>query len=207
MLSIEPHPQLDVAIFCSQFAKPLGQVTTPAVVMDYLQQRVQSPVNNEDAVRKAVRDMLRCSGYKPTGRGKPASEYLAKALAAERLGSVNAAVDTCNAVSLNSGLPISVIDLHKAAGPWSIAAADAEAQYVFNPAGQVIALAGLLCLFDANGPCANAVKDSQRTKTDETTSQTLTVIWGTHGLPGRTAKTAQWYLELLTLCGATSEQW
>ncbi len=207
MLSFEPHPQLEVAVFRSQFPSPLSQIATPAEVVDYLQAQIQPPMTSDDHVRKAVRDLLRYSGYKPTGRGKPASEYLAKARAEERLGCVNAVVDTCNAVSLHSGLPISVIDLHKSAAPWKIAPADAQAQYVFNPAGQVIALSGLLCLFDADGPCANGVKDSQRTKTDGTTSQTLTVIWGTQNLPGRTTEAAQWYLQLLGHCGATSEQW
>ena len=77
------------------------------------------------------------------------------------------------------------------------------ASYVFNQAGQVIDVSGLVCLFDAEGPCANAVKDSQWTKTRPETLRTLTVIWGTASLPGRSAETESWYRELLGTHGAT----
>ena len=43
-----------------------------------------------------------------------------------------------------------------------VGVAPAGASYVFNASGQAIDLGGLLCLFDADGPCANAVKDAQR---------------------------------------------
>ena len=45
------------------------------------------------------------------------------------------------------------------------AVAPAGASYIFNASGQSMDLSGLLCLFDADGPCANPVKDAQRTKT------------------------------------------
>ena len=78
------------------------------------------------------------------------------------------------------------------------------AEYVFNPSGQTIKLAGLLCLFDAAGPCANGVKDSQRTKTNAATRRTLSIIWGTRELPDRTQRSVAWYRELLERCGATT---
>ena len=42
--------------------------------------------------------------------------------------------------------------------------------------GQEIRIDGLVCLFDAEGPCANAVKDSQRTKTSDATTRTLSAV-------------------------------
>jgi len=95
-----------------------------------------------------------------------------------------------------------VVDLAKATPPFKIAIAPPGASYVFNASGQTIDLGGLLCLWDADGPCANAVKDAQRTKTDAATTQTLTVIWGTSALPGRTAKAFEWYRALLAGMGA-----
>ena len=65
-------------------------------------------------------------------------------------------------------------------------------------------LGGLLCLFDADGPCANAVKDAQRTKTGPETRRTLSLIWGTIALPGRAAETETWYRELLEKQEATT---
>ena len=64
---------------------------------------------------------------------------------------------------------------------------------------------GKLTLFDAEGPCGNAVKDAQRTKTDAQTRRTLTLIWGTTELPGDAAKAEAWYRELLQQLGATTE--
>ena len=35
-----------------------------------------APLHSSDEVRQAVRDLLRQGGFKPTGRSKPAAEYL-----------------------------------------------------------------------------------------------------------------------------------
>lgn len=78
--------------------------------------------------------------------------------------------------------------------------------YAFNPSGQTIDLGGLLCLFDAEGPCANAVKDAQRTKTHDGTLRTLTLLWGTTALPGRAEAVARWLSELFQRLGASVEQ-
>jgi DNA/RNA-binding domain of Phe-tRNA-synthetase-like protein len=115
---------------------------------------------------------------------------------------INFAVDVCNVVSLHSGLPVSAIDLERARPPFHVAAASETASYIFNPSGQSMDLAGLLCLFDAEGPCANAVKDAQRTKTGTETRRTLSLIWGTVVLAGRAAATEEWYHQLLQVQGA-----
>jgi DNA/RNA-binding domain of Phe-tRNA-synthetase-like protein len=112
------------------------------------------------------------------------------------------AVDVCNVVSLDSGLPISVVDLERVRPPLRIAVCREKTAYVFNASGQQIDVEGLLCLFDAEGACANAVKDSQRTKTSGETRKTLSVLWGTRALPGRTAEAAVWYRSLLERVGA-----
>lgn len=204
MIQIEPHPLLDARLFTTTFAQPLGESPTPPEIFALLSLRVEAPLKSDDAVREAVRVLLRHGGFKPSGRSKPASEYLVRAVGDGALSSINACVDVCNIVSLHSGLPISVVDLAKAKPSFKIAIAPAAASYVFNASGQSIDLGGLLCLFDADGPCANAVKDAQRTKTDANTTQTLTVIWGTNALPGRAAETEAWYRELLHRLGAST---
>ena len=138
MITIAPHPLLDAALFETSFPDALGALATPAAVLERLAPRAEAPLASDDACRKAVRDLLRHAGYKPTGRGKPASEYLLGAAAAGPLASINVAVDACNAVSLHSGLPISVIDLERARAPLSIAVAGAGASYVFNASGHTI---------------------------------------------------------------------
>jgi DNA/RNA-binding domain of Phe-tRNA-synthetase-like protein len=114
-------------------------------------------------------------------------------------------VDACNVVSLHSGIPISVVDLARAHTPLRVAIAPPDTTYVFNPSGQVIDVSGLLCLFDADGPCANAVKDAQRTKTDGTTTRTLSILWGPNRLEDRVDRATTWYRELLTRVGASTE--
>ncbi|HKA06761.1 MAG TPA: phenylalanine--tRNA ligase beta subunit-related protein, partial [Gemmataceae bacterium] len=160
---------------------------------------------SDDKVREAVRALLRHGGFRPAGRSKPASEYLIKAVQDKLLSSINLAVDACNVASLHSGLPISVVDLDRARAPFRVGLAPAGATYVFNASGQTIDVAGLLCLFDADGPCANAVKDAQRTKTTPETRRTLSLIWGTTALPGRAEQTAQFYRGLLEKEGATTQ--
>lgn len=204
MLTIEPYPLLDLGAFVTTFPQPLGEVA--ANLQDMLRLDAPAPLHSDDGVRDAVRSLLRQRGFKPTGRSKPASEYLLKAVQENMLASINAAVDACNIVSLHSGLPISVVDLDRTREPLRIAVADKGATYVFNATGQTIDLGGLLCLWDAEGPCANAVKDAQRTKTSSTTRRTLTLIWGTQALPGRTAETVAWHRRLLEESGADTKQ-
>jgi DNA/RNA-binding domain of Phe-tRNA-synthetase-like protein len=205
-LAVEHHPLLRVAAFSTAFTAPLGEVPTPPSIVDALRLDAAAPLARNEALRAAVRDMLRHGGYKPTGRGKPASEYLVRAASEGALGSINAAVDACNAVSLHSGFPISVVDLDRARGPFHIATAPAGASYVFNASGQEIDLGGLVCVYDADGPCANAVRDSQRTKTNAETRSTLSVIWGCAGFEARLDAAEEWYRALLAEAGATTER-
>jgi DNA/RNA-binding domain of Phe-tRNA-synthetase-like protein len=204
-LEREPHPLLDAGAFATRFPAPLAECPSPAELVRLLALDAGAPLQRDEALRGAVRDLLRHGGYKPTGRGKPASEYLVRAAGEGALASINLAVDACNAVSLASGLPISVVDLDLARPPYRIALAPEGASYVFNAAGQAIDLSGLLCLFDAEGPCANAVKDSQRTKTGPSTRATLSVVWGVKGFEERTAAAVRWYRELLHAAGARTE--
>jgi DNA/RNA-binding domain of Phe-tRNA-synthetase-like protein len=206
MITFDEHPLLDAAVFTTEFAQPMEALGQRAELLALLKPDAKAPLTSDDTVRGAVRDLLRHGGYKPTGRGKPASEYLIRAVGEGALGSINAAVDCCNVASLHSGLPISVVDLALAAEPFRIGLATEGTTYVFNASGQTIDVAGLLCLFDAQGACANAVKDSQRTKTSPKTTKTLSVIWGTRALAGRTQRTFDWYAELLGAMGATVQR-
>lgn len=204
-VAVDPHPLLDTEAFVTVFPSPLSELPPSEALRALLAIDAPAPLRSDDAVRSAVRDLLRHGGYKPTGRGKPASEYLIRAVSEGALGSINAAVDACNVASLHSGLPISVVDLDLAAPPLRIGVAPPGTRYVFNAAGQEIDVGGLLCLFDAAGPSAGGVKDSQRTKTRPETTRTLSIVWGSTALGDRTARTVAWYRELLAGTGATTE--
>lgn len=219
-VDVEPHPILLPAGFVARWDQPLAALPSPTWLTGWLRPRTTieaddgadaraaAPVlarlgGSDEAVRAAVRKLLRHGGYKPSGRGKPASEYLLGAADEGTLGSINRAVDLCNAVSLHAGLPISVVDLDRTTTPLRLAIASEDASYVFNATAQEIRLAGLLCLHDASGPCANAVKDAQRTKTTAATTAVLCVVWGTRELEARTAATVEVYRALTERAGAT----
>src|SRR5678809_549258 len=138
MLTVADHPHLDLGVLRADLPAPVAELPSPDWLKELLAPGAPSPFTVDDAVRAAVRDALRGFGYKPTGRGKPASEYLVRAVAEGTLGAINLAVDAGNAVSHASGLPISVVDLDAAAPPLRVDVAPAGASYVFNSAGQTI---------------------------------------------------------------------
>ncbi len=203
-LTVAEHPLLRTAAFVSEFPSSLGEIGSPPWLVELLRAGAAAPLQRSEDVRAAVRDVLRARGYKPTGRGKPSSEYLVRAAEEGQLPSINLAVDAGNAVSLHSGLPISVVDAGLALPPWRINVPGAGAGYIFNASGQTIDLEGIPCLFDAEGPCANAVKDAQRTKTSASTRRTLSVIWGCTGHEERLARALAWYREILERAGAST---
>lgn len=205
MITLENHPLLDAGSFMATWPLTLAESPSPEWLVAMLKNDAEVPFRSDDAVRAAVRDLLRHGGFKPTGRSKPASEYLLRAASDGSLSPINAAVDACNVVSLHTGLPISVVDLERVQAPLRVAIAGAGQSYVFNTSGQVIELEGLVCLFDADGPCANAVKDSQRTKTHDGTRTTLSIVWGSRMLGDRTARATAWYREIVERMGATTK--
>jgi DNA/RNA-binding domain of Phe-tRNA-synthetase-like protein len=197
---------LEVGAFVTRFARPLSELATSAAIASLVEPTPDARMVSSDTVRAEVRQLLRHGGFRPSGRSKPASEYLHAAHAEGRFPRINAAVDACNVVSLWSGLPISLVDLDKVTGPLSIGILPPGTSYVFNPSGQVIDAGGLLGLTDAEGPSATPVKDAQRSKTHDGTRVTLSIVWGTRSLPGRTKKATDWYRELVaTIDGATIE--
>ena len=205
-LHVASHPLLDAGAFVTRFPRPLRELTAPPAIAAFASPGAAAPVAVTDAVRLQIRDLLRHGGFKPSGRSKPASEYLVAAAAEGRFPVINAAVDACNVVSLHSGLPISLVDLDRVDGELTIRIAPAGTTYVFNPSGQVIDTSGLVCLYDVQGPTGTPVKDAQRTKTHDDTRAALSIVWGTTAAPGRTRDATRWYRELLaSIDGVTTE--
>lgn len=196
-IRVVPHPFLEIGAFTTHLAAPVANVVTPDAVRALAAPGATAPLAPSEAVKLAVRDLLRHGGFKPAGRSKPASEYLTAAVADGRWPWINALVDTCNVVSLHAGLPISLVDLGKVRGELTVRIAPPHTTYVFNPSGQLIDASGLVCLYDDDGPTGTPVKDAQRTKTDDTTQHALAIVWGTNALPGRTAAATRWYRDLL----------
>ena len=141
-------------------------------------------------VKEAIRGLLRRGGFKPTGRNKPASEYLAQAAREGRFPRINNLVDINNLLSLETGLPISLLDRRAFAGEVWLRRGRPGERYVFNNAGQEIDLEGLVCVCggaEAQGaPLGNPVKDSMAGKLKDDTGAALGVIYADAGCaPGR----------------------
>lgn len=133
------------------------------------------------ARKAAVRGMLRFGKYKPTGRGKPSSEYLLAAALTGEFPLVNGPVDVNNAVSLECGYPASVFDMELCGSELLLRRGIAGESYIFNPSGQIIDVQDLPCVCRREGnawlPCGNPVKDSMATKTRESTRNVAAVIY------------------------------
>lgn len=203
-IRVVPWPDLELLALEATLPAPQGPGPSPDWLSGLLAPgAVGVPLRSSDAVRTAIRDLLRLRGYRPTGRGKPSSEYLANAAAEGRVCPILPCVDAGNAVSLHSGLPISIVDLDRCALPLAIDSPPAGTSYVFNRGGQEIDVSHLLCLHDAAGPCANAVKDAQRTKTSEQTRRVLAVLWGSSRCgTGHVAAAGRWLAQLMERLGA-----
>ncbi len=139
-----------------------------------------------EPTRRAVRDLLRRFGYRPAGRGKPASEFLAGAAARGRFPRINNVVDANNLLSLATGLPATLLDLDRAAPagePLEVRLGRPGERYVFNPAGQEIELGGLVVVARVGGAAlGNPVKDSMATKIRQDTRRVLGVVYSSRRL-------------------------
>ena len=147
-----------------------------------------------ETITRAVRDLLRYGTYKPTGRGKPASEYLTKAAVEGRFPSINNLVDINNLVSLESLLPISLLDVERAAvDEFVLRRGHPDESYVFNAGGQEIALRDLLLVARASDdrPFANPVKDSMETKLRPESSRVMAVLYGPRDLVDRVERAVE----------------
>jgi DNA/RNA-binding domain of Phe-tRNA-synthetase-like protein len=203
-LTVHPHPLLALRAFLTQFPAPLGELPADTYAR-LLSPSAEVPFSSHETLRAAIRDLLRHGGFKPTGRSKPASEYLVRAAAEGQLNPINPAVDVGNLVALHTGIPVSVVDVERLVPPLLVRLAPAGSRFVFNASGQEIDVENLLGLEDGQGPCANPVKDAQRTKTGPGTTQTLTVVWGSTALGEVVDEAVGWAWELLARVDATCE--
>lgn len=209
MITLQPHPSFYPKVFLCRFPKSVGEFTDAELlsVRHYFQDNVVAPIPKVDTKQK-IRDMLRHGGFGPSGRNKPAHEYLSKAIEKGWFSpqrGINAAVDVCNVISLHSGLPISVVDFDRLKPPLTLQLCPKDCTYPFNPSGQILKAGGLLALWDQDGPSATPVKDSQRSKTSDKSRKTLTIVWGHQDLKSHTEAALEWHQSLLRSLGCELE--
>ncbi|HEY9791647.1 MAG TPA: phenylalanine--tRNA ligase beta subunit-related protein [Candidatus Obscuribacterales bacterium] len=142
------------------------------------------------SVKDAVRGLLKTGGFKPSGRNKPASEYLAQAAREDRFPAINNLVDVNNFVSLSTGLPISLLDAAEFGESLLLRYGREAERYVFNSGGQEIDLNGLICACAAtsDAPLGNPIKDSLTGKIKDATRSVVGIIYAPSSM-SETAKT------------------
>jgi len=147
------------------------------------EQRVRADITvYPEHVRAVMRDVLRVGGYKPTGRGKPASELLLAMAQKEGLPRIGNLVEINNLASLESGLPISIFDADLLGSDVRVRFGRAAESYVFNQAGHAMDLEGLPVICRGDQPVGNAVRDSMLCKVRSSTTHVLAVLWGARTL-------------------------
>jgi len=175
---------------------------------DLLEARHDELDNSLDTWRREIRDVFRNGKFKPTGRGKPASEYLLGAARKDAFPRINSIVDACNYVSLRFVLPISVCDLDRAgADRFMVRLGLPDEEYVFNTTGQTINVEDLIvgCSVSADGssrPIINAVKDSMGSKTTPESSRIFALLYAPKSdSEERLANATSVFEQLLGACG------
>jgi len=180
--TLTPTPVSAALIWAEGIAPPRPTEKPPAFLSAVLgeAERAGAAFVSEET-RSRVRNMLRFGKYRPSGRGKPASEFLLRAAVERAFPLINGPVDVNNAISLKSGFPGSLFDGEVTGRSLLLRRGRAGEAYVFNPSGQTIDLEDLLlvCRETDSGwePCGNPVKDSMKTKICETTRVVVAVLY------------------------------
>jgi DNA/RNA-binding domain of Phe-tRNA-synthetase-like protein len=136
-----------------------------------------------DDQRKAVRGLLKSSGYSASGRSRPAHEFLINDIK-ERGGfnHINNVVDVNNLLSLECLLPISIFDTGKMrTDQLTVRIGEPDESYVFNPGGQWIDVKRCFVCCDGAPPgipIGSPIKDSLATKVYDGATGYLGVIYG-----------------------------
>ena len=204
VILIEPHARLKLHASWLELPCALGQLHLDDAQRRALEASAQLALGElgaspeRAALQQAARALLRHGGYKPSGRGKPASEHLASVRERGPLSPINALVDVVNLASLYGALPLSALDADKLTAPLRVALGDqAHRDVPFNPSGQTIDMRQLLALHDAQGPTGTPVKDAQRSKTDAQTRRALIVIWGDQEASWRADQVSAWLTQAI----------
>jgi len=209
--SLNPCPAVLALIWGEGIRPPAVSSDPPQFLARTLRETLEKGENAVPLeVRQRVRKILRHGKYKPSGRSKPASEFLLQAALSGSFPLVNEPVDVNNAISLDSGFPGSIFDTDLAGNRLLIRRGLPGEAYIFNPSGQTIDLQDLLLVCRATDagwePCGNPVKDAMITKISADTANVIAVLYA----PGdeSIASLERWasrYADLLhEHCGASN---
>jgi DNA/RNA-binding domain of Phe-tRNA-synthetase-like protein len=168
--------------------KPSSESYLDAIRHDIAAQ-LQEDFVYPDHLQKGIRGLLKSFGFHPSGRNRPASEFLFKDLQNRKeFNAINNVVDINNHLSLKYHLPISVLDLDKAGHSLCLRVGLDHEEYVFNREGQVLSLKKLLLVARQGNdlsPIGSPVKDSQATKVFTETKNIIGFVYTSANITSR----------------------
>ncbi|MDX9722606.1 MAG: hypothetical protein RBU37_17800 [Myxococcota bacterium] len=158
-----------------------------------------------------VRKMLRFGRYRPSGRAKPASEFLLRAALEGTFPVVMPAVDVNNLSSVESGYPCSIIDAGRIEKELVLRRGREGECYSFNASGQVIALEDLLLVAESDAlggrPVANPVKDPMYAKLQADSRQLVAFVFAPRTESALQQCCQRFAERLERICGAVNVAW
>jgi DNA/RNA-binding domain of Phe-tRNA-synthetase-like protein len=183
---LNPCPTHPIVVWGKEIVTHDATGEFAALIQKACQHLMTHPVPDERLA--AARNMLRYGKFKPSGRSKPASEFLIRSV--QETGSLPALllpVDINNLISIESGLPASIFDADLIGERLYLRRGLKDESYTFNPSGQSINLEDLLVVCghllqqgrrsELPLPCGNPVKDSMATKIHAGTRSVIGVIY------------------------------
>lgn len=184
LINAVPSPEAVLGVLRAESVE-VSRVPAVEAALGAVLARRNAPLDaDQERCRQAVRALLRRGRYKPTGRGKPASEYLLRSAAEATFPRILPVVDAANLVSLESLLPISLWDLDRAGATcYRVRAGRPGESYAFNAGGQTIELEDLLVgcrvteAVPEGEPILSPVKDSLATKTTPETRRVAALVY------------------------------
>ncbi len=161
---------------------PCGPVLEKKLQEILEHRKTQSLHEEEEKFRTESRQILRNGKYRPTGRSKPANEYLLREATEGQFPRINAAVDINNYLSLKFMVSISLWDIDLAkTKQYCFRLGKQEESYIFNSGGQELKLEDLVCgvaLYETQEKAiVTPVKDSLATKTTDQTKNIIMAIY------------------------------
>ncbi|MDB4988035.1 MAG: hypothetical protein JWN04_3213 [Myxococcaceae bacterium] len=202
------HPTLRLAVVTAEGVTPGASSPELWAELERTALRMRAePSAFSEPVRVAMRDVLRVGGYKPTGRGKPASELLLALAQKDELPRIGNLVDANNLASLESALPISIFDAQRLGSDLAVRFGRPDEEYVFNAAGHSMSLEGLpvVCRGPSRQPVGNAVRDSMLCKVDASTRSVVAVLYASRLLADGVLSAAAQRLQTLLCEHAAAE--
>ncbi len=139
-------------------------------------------------VQSKVRNMLKIGGYSPSGRNRPASEFLLRELSQSgAFKYINNIVDINNYLSMKTNLPMSIFDVGRLNGALVVRLGAPGESYVFNNEGHVIDVKHLMICCEEQPdytslPIGSPVKDSMHTKIFPNCKQVVAVVYSASAL-------------------------